>query len=197
MVGLCGSEGAELSARSLATRADERVDPAIDIDAIYRDHAQFLARVIARLTGDDASVDDLLQESFIAAFRKQHTYDGTAAIRTWLYGIASRLALQHRRSQRRGGLFRQRLQAEPLTPSSSPLQVVERTQNRARLYHALQSIPDAHREVVVLYELEGLEGVQVSEMLGIPEGTVWTRLHHGRKKLLAALQRDRSAEGRP
>jgi RNA polymerase sigma-70 factor (ECF subfamily) len=64
------------------------------------------------------------------------------------------------------------------------------------LYRALQCIPDAQREVVVLYELEGLEGAQVSEMLGIPEGTVWTRLHHGRKKLLAALQRDHR-EGRP
>ena len=191
----CGSTAFELGVSASAIVQDS-AEARLDINALYRNHAQFLARILARLTGDPGSVEDLLQETFLVAFRKRDQYDDAASERAWLYGIASRLALQHRRSRRRFGLFRQRLEVEPATPPPSPPQDVEVAQNRARLYTALQALPAAQREAVVLYELEGLEGTAASKLLAIPEGTFWTRLHHGRKKLVVALRRELRKESK-
>ena len=163
--------------------------PAVDIDTLYGEHAGFLSRVLIRLVGDGAHVDDLVQETFLVAYRKRATFDGRSAPRTWLYGIAANLALRHRRSRGRFaralGLFAD----EPTAHPASPDRDLERARAATLVRTTLDRLPFKQREVFVLYELEELEGPQIAELLAIPVNTVWTRLHHARKRFQELIRK--------
>jgi RNA polymerase sigma-70 factor (ECF subfamily) len=164
--------------------------PALDLDVLYAEHAGFLGRVLVRLVGDGAHVDDLLQETFVVAFRRRDRFDGTSAPRTWLYGIAARLAMRHRRGAGRWLRALAGFTAEPRTDSApGPDADVDRAHARAAIRDALEHLPFKQREVFVLYELVELDGPQIAEMLGIPVGTVWTRLHHARRRFQDVMRR--------
>jgi RNA polymerase sigma-70 factor, ECF subfamily len=162
-----------------------------DIDALYAEHAQFIGRVLARLTGDGAHVDDLIQETFIVAFKKRETFDGRSTHRTWLYGIASRLALRHRRSLGRWLRALGGFADEPAEIVVAPDResAIDRERARTVVEDVLAKLPFKHREVFVLYELEELEGADIARMLDIPINTVWTRLHHARKRFQDAMRK--------
>ena len=165
--------------------------PVLDIDAIYAEHAPFISRVLIRLVGDGAHIDDLIQETFLVAYRKRDTFDGRSAVRTWLYAIASRLAMRHRRGV---GRFLRALDVfaeEPVRVSADPQTDLERMQAATLVRSVLDRLPFKQREVVVLYELEEIDGAEIADILAIPINTVWTRLHHARKELAATLRRER------
>jgi RNA polymerase sigma-70 factor (ECF subfamily) len=164
--------------------------PALDIDRLYAEHAGFLGRVLVRLVGDGAHVDDLLQEIFVIAFRRRGTFDGSSAPRTWLYGIATRVAMRHRRGAGRWLRALAGLTAEPrVETAAAPDADVERARASALVRDALDRIPFKQREVFALYELEELDGQQIAALLDIPIGTVWTRLHHARKRFEDVIRR--------
>jgi RNA polymerase sigma-70 factor (ECF subfamily) len=179
-------------ARAEEAVANDRSE--LDIDAIYTEHAPFIARVLVRLVGDGAHVDDLLQETFIVAYRKRDRYDGTSAVRTWLYGIAARLAMRHRRGAGRFvralGLYAD----EPVRAATEPGDALERERASRMVRAVLDRLPFKQREVFVMYELEELEGTQIAELIGIPVGTVWTRLHHARKRFEELMRKQIARE---
>jgi RNA polymerase sigma-70 factor (ECF subfamily) len=161
----------------------------LDIDELYAEHAPFLARVLVRLVGDGPHVDDLLQETFVVAWRKRAQFDGRAAVRTWLYAIAGRLAMRHRRGAARWLRALGVLGEQPERVAANPADELERARAAAAVRAVLDRLPFKQREVVVLYELEGLDGPEIAELVGIPVNTVWTRLHHGRKKFEELMRR--------
>jgi RNA polymerase sigma-70 factor (ECF subfamily) len=163
---------------------------ALDIDALYVDHAPFIGRVLARLTGAGPHVDDLIQETFIVAFRKRASFDGRSAARTWLYGIAANLAMRHRRGVGRWLRALGVLSDEPGDPITvRPDHDLDRARAATAVHEVLAQLPFKQREVFVLYELEELEGQAIAAMLDIPINTVWTRLHHGRKRFQDAMRK--------
>ena len=131
----------------------------------------------------------------VVAHRKRASFDGRAAVRTWLYGIAAHLAMRHRRGAGRWRRLLGSYAEEAPRVAASPEGELDRARAAQLLRSALDRLPFKQREVVVLYELEELEGADIAELLGIPINTVWTRLHHGRKRLqeLMLRQLDRSA----
>ena len=74
---------------------------------------------------------------------------------------------------------------EPRTPQHE----LERREQSARLYQALDRLPDVYRTALILYELEELPGEEVARLTGVPLGTVWVRLHRGRERLMQILSR--------
>jgi RNA polymerase sigma-70 factor (ECF subfamily) len=168
--------------RSAPVEAVATAAAGFDVERAYAEHAPFLARVIQRLLGDAPQVDDLLQETFIVAFRKRGEFRGDAAERTWLYAIATHLCLRHRRGARRFDALRRRFAGQPDRPPARPDDDLEREERAAFVRAILLELPFAQREVFALYELEGLDGRAIAELLAIPIGTVWTRLHHGRER---------------
>jgi RNA polymerase sigma-70 factor (ECF subfamily) len=164
--------------------------PALDVTQAYNEHAAFIGRVIRRLLGEGPHIDDLIQETFIVAHRKAEQYDGRAAVRTWLYGIASRLCMHHRRGASRFSLFKGRLanQDPPPTPER-PDQSLEQRQAVDLVNQVVAKMPFKQREVFVLYEIEELEGKDIAQMLDIPLGTVWTRLHKARQTFERLMRR--------
>jgi RNA polymerase sigma-70 factor, ECF subfamily len=167
----------------------------LDVNALYREHGELIGRVIRRYVGDGPQVDDLLQETFVVAFKQRERFEGRSRVDTWLYGIAANLCRRWHRGQRRFGLFTGRLAVREVDePAPAPGEDLERRQVIRGVQRALDELPFEQREVVVLFELEGKDGAACAELLGIPEGTVWTRLHKGRQRLKKILTRQAARE---
>jgi len=178
------------SAAAMACRRD-----AIDavLDRIYECHVADVDRWVRRLAGPREDVEDLVHEVFLIAVRRRGSFRGDASIKTWLFRIAHNVVRGRRRSERvRHWLFARHAEKLPAeaVPIVTPLEAIEQHEQSARLYAALDRIPDDYRVALILYEIEGLSGEQVAEFLGVPLGTVWVRLHRGRAKLFHELSRE-------
>lgn len=167
----------------------------LDIDQLYQEHAAFVGRVIRRFIGDGAYVDDLLQDTFVTAFKKRGDFAGRSSVETWLYGIARNLCFRHVRGRRRFAFFQSRYAAQSVeTPVALPSDGLQRRQAAAQVQRVLARLPFKQREVVVLYDLESREGQEIAAMIGVPIGTVWTRLHQARQTIEKAMRRELAME---
>jgi RNA polymerase sigma-70 factor (ECF subfamily) len=135
----------------------------------------------------EAEVDDVCQEVFVQVFRYLGRFQHRAQLTTWLYKIclsqAARLRRRHKVIQALGRLFGAR---EASTIQAS-LDVPEAELAR-RTAAALAELSETHREVFVLYELQGLTCEQIAEIVGCPLPTVWSRLHYGRLEFRRAVE---------
>jgi len=148
------------------------------MEAVARGDEQALASLIeryaarihahlCRMTGDRDDADDLLQDTWVRVARGARRFDPGRRVRPWLYGIASNLARdRHRRRQVRA---RPPL-AEPAAAGSGPLEHID-------LRDRLAGLPDRLREVVLLRYYGDLDEAEMAAALGIPRGTVKSRLH--------------------
>lgn len=149
-------------------RGDERALASLIERYAARIHAH-----LCRMTGDRDDADDLLQETWVRVARGARGFDATRRVRPWLYGIASNLATDlHRRRQvrARAGL------AEPARPEARPLERIDLRQRLARL-------PARLREVLLLRYYDDLSEAEMAEALGVPRGTVKSRLHGAIREL--------------
>jgi RNA polymerase sigma-70 factor (ECF subfamily) len=163
----------------------------LDVAALYAEHAPFIGRVIKRLLGDGSHVDDLLQETFIVAYKKRGAFDGRADVKTWLYGIAANLCMRHRRGAFRFLRLRERYQGSvdlASGPESPEMQMARREDVEA-VRKAIDKLPFNQREVFILFELEGMEGGDIAKLTNLPLGTVWTRLKKAREQFLKLMRR--------
>ena len=146
-----------------------------------------------RLTGSADDALDLLQDAFLRAFEKLDGFHGESSFYTWVYRIAVNLALSGRRrhrSVRVGTLVRGDSALDPpsdpsRTDPSLPLELRERD---AIIQGALNALADDHRAVVVMKEYDGLRYEEIAATLGVPVGTVRSRLHRARLELRDRLQ---------
>lgn len=170
----------------------EAASTATDVRGLYRLYAPSLHSVLRRLAPTGADADDLLQEVFVVALRRPQSLLTADSPRAWLYGVAVRVAAASRRRARVRAFLG--LDAAGNTPSEENPQLdAERRQLARQVHRALAKLSDAKREVLVLFELEGLSGQEIAAALGCPLKTVWSRLHHGRLELethLAAVRRE-------
>ncbi len=171
---------------------------ALDIEDLFKRHGAFVRRSIERFVGAGPHVDDLLQETFVVAFKKRSSFDPErAAVTTWLYGIAANICRRHGRSQRRWGFFFDRLERQEVAPTVLLQdEQLERQQAKDLVAAALAKLPEKQREVFALYELEELDGPAIAELLAVPIGTVWTRLHHARHAFDKVMRRQISKSER-
>jgi RNA polymerase sigma factor (sigma-70 family) len=156
---------------------------------LFDRYAADIHHYAARRLGASAA-DDLVAETFLVAFRRRGSYDtGRSQARPWLYGIATTLIARQRRSERR--LYRA-LARTGLDPLPEPIadQVVRRVAaqgQQRRLAAALAGLSPADREVLLLLAWGGLSYAEIAEALGVPVGTVRSRLHRARRKVREAL----------
>ena len=164
---------------------------------VFDRHAPAIYRFIARRLGGDVA-DDLVSEVFLIAFQRREGYDQAQAdARPWLYGIATNLISRRRREEVRF------LRAIARTAISLPIesvddQVAERVDAQAvsrQLAAALATLPGLHRDTVMLIA-SGLSHHEAALALGVPAGTVASRLARARPKLRAALGGQNPAQTR-
>ena len=143
------------------------------------------------MTANSADAEDLAQETFVRAFRGLRRFRGESSFRNWLYSIAANAARTRRGEQtRRAPVWETRIEGDALperhlaSAESSPEQTV---MYRQALDRALASLPDPLRAAVVLRDVEGLEYRDIAATLGIPVGTVMSRIFRARRLLRPML----------
>jgi RNA polymerase sigma-70 factor (ECF subfamily) len=167
--------------------------PADSVDAIYEGHVAQVKRWARRLAGPGADLEDLVHDVFLVVLKKGFESRGEAAIDTWLFSVTHHVVRSKRRRRQLRELLlgRHREMLVPASPST-PQQDIERSERLARLYRALDRLPDRYRTTLVLYELEELSGERVAELTGTRLGTVWVRLHRARERLAVLLAQEES-----
>jgi RNA polymerase sigma-70 factor (ECF subfamily) len=175
-----------------ATRAEGRAS--LDLDRLYEEHADFVWRAVANLAGPHLEPEDLVQDVFVQACRSSQNFQGRASVRTWLYSLALGVVSNARRRAR----FRRFLGLEEARDAAasdpSAQDRVEKEQTRRLVHAVLEKLPEKKRAVLILFELEGLRGEQIAEVMGCPLATVWSRLYHARQEFARQLERHERAE---
>ncbi|MFI6522483.1 RNA polymerase sigma factor [Spirillospora sp. NPDC050679] len=155
--------------------------------ALYDRHAPAIHRYAAQRLGADAA-DDLMAETFLIAFRKRRDYDlerGNA--RPWLYGIVTRLIARHRRTEVSRYRLLQRLGGETAAEPVESEAKVSAQALRGPLAQALATLPRAYRDTLLLVAWADLSYEETATALGVPVGTVRSRLSRARAKLRDAF----------
>jgi RNA polymerase sigma-70 factor (ECF subfamily) len=157
------------------------------LEAIYREHFDFVFRKAARLGGPGFDAEDAAQEVFLVVSRKLHTFNGTSAMTTWLYGITLNVVRRARRRQRLRLLFDGGERREEAAPPA--LDGAEVGEAKQIAYDVLDKLSGKHREVFILSEFEGLSCEEIGQMVGCKVETVWSRLHYARKEFSQRLKK--------
>lgn len=140
---------------------------------------------------------DIVQEGFIRVHKHLGTFQGTSSFSTWLYRIIMNLAIDHHRRSRRAqsvpldAVRDDGLAGAALLPhraDGDPGRSVFRKELVREIQAALDALPEHHRKVILLREVEGLSYEEIASVLEVPKGTVMSRLFHARKKLQLALR---------
>ncbi len=156
----------------------------------YDAHHAHVRAFARRLIGEEPAAEDLVQETFLALPRALRRFRGDSTLRTYLTSIAIQHARHFVRAAARRRAAEERLSREPRTPSETPADDVSRARLAARLLRALDTLPLEQRAAVVLCEVEERTSVEAARILGIPEGTVRTRLFHAKRKLADVLAKE-------
>ena len=164
-------------------------DPeALDCAALFDAHASFVWRVLKRHGVPERELPDACQEVFLVVHRRGSAFEGRSTVRTWLYGIAARVAL----GMRRKAHLRREVLTDEIPEQQhgvTPLASAEQRQQLGLIESALSSLSDVKREVFALYELEGMTMAEVALALGVPENTALSRLYAARDHVRAFVQR--------
>jgi RNA polymerase sigma-70 factor (ECF subfamily) len=171
-----------------------RAEPLVFTD-VYDAFFPYIWRSVQRLGVAPAYVDDVVQETFLVVYRKLGSFEGRSSLKTWLYGIALRVARAHRlrfRAAREVALDATLVGGAG--DKSRPDEAAE-TSEAARLVNALlDKMDDDQREVFVLAELEQLSAPEIADALGVKLNTVYSRLRLGRSAFAEAAARHRARE---
>jgi RNA polymerase sigma-70 factor (ECF subfamily) len=173
--------------------ADPAVLSAIDGDVaalgnLYDEHHAAVHKFACRMLGEQGAWD-VVQETFLTLPKALKRWNGQGALRTFIIGIAVNHARHHVRSSARRRRAMDKFSLEPEGGSESPERSAEQQRLSTLLLRALDELSYEHRSVFVLCEVEERTSREVSDILGVPEGTVRTRLFHARAKLRAALEK--------
>jgi RNA polymerase sigma-70 factor (ECF subfamily) len=184
--GQAGGHGPHVSAPRLALVPDPPpTDPGFA--AAYREHHAFVWRILRHLGVPEALIDDTLQEVFLVVYRRWDRYDPESSLRSWLYGIARRVAADLRRGDRRR---ERRLQAVPApTAPAGPEQALAQAEAADFVDRFLAGLDDDKREVFLLAEVEHLSAPEISAATGVKLNTVYSRLRTARARFSRAMER--------
>ena len=153
---------------------------------LYDRYAPLMHRFASALGVPAEEREDAVQDIFIAVFRSLKHFRGEAQLSTWIYRIAARHAIRLGQRRRARETMRIAMTKEDLPVVTDPS---ERSAQLATLDRMLGKLPPKKRTVLVLFEIEGLSAKEISDVIGCPENTVWSRLHHARSEMVKAARR--------
>jgi RNA polymerase sigma-70 factor (ECF subfamily) len=158
--------------------------------ALLDRHMDRLYRLAVSLVGNSADAEDVLQETFAGAYRGLDRFEGRSSVGTWLTRILVMQTARFRRDRRRkrmDSLDSFPLAAGPHEPSSRAPLASGSVDARIDIQAALLQLSPAHRQVLVLREFEQMSYEEIADVLGVPQGTVESRLHRARSDLREKL----------
>lgn len=183
----------EMSDEELMHQLQSGVEVAFNL--LVERYRERLASYLYHFLHDEDQAQDLLQETFLRLFRNRHSYEPIAKFSTWLYTIAGNLARSEYRRRKRhrthslymegdGEEFEIPIPSEILAPD----RFAERGIHSQRIHEALEELSDDFREVIILRDVQLLSYEEISEITGLPMGTVKSRINRGRGKLQEKLK---------
>ena len=149
-----------------------------------------------RLVDSPEDAADVVQDAFLNAFQSLHTFKGDSEFYTWMYRIAFNSAITFRRKKRvvisldAGGSGERGLEPDDPSEYVKPGAALEKSEEEALLHAALNRLSGEHREVLLLKDIEGMKYEDMAEVLGVPIGTIRSRLHRARLELRDLLAPD-------
>ncbi len=162
-------------------------------EQIVRQHWRKVFNVAYKFVGRHDEAEDLTQDIFLKIFKALKTFDRRANFQTWIISISRNLCIDHYRSVRKE---RQTIaknvdsnDLQPASPERGPYAQAEHQDLRAQLRQALETLPITLRTAVVLRDLQELSYQEIADRLGLPEGTVKSRINRGRIELAHQLRR--------
>jgi len=159
---------------------------------VYREHIDFVIRTTRHLGVPDPYVEDVVHDVFVVVHRRLADYDGRATMRSWLYGIARRVVLHHKRGFTRA---RAREAQAPEPPQQIDAEeAVARRQAAQMVRDCLDALDPAQRTVFVLADIEGMSAPEIAQTVGAKLNTVYSRLRLGRQKFERALAQHSQAD---
>jgi RNA polymerase sigma-70 factor, ECF subfamily len=175
------------AARSAPAEASE------SFEAVYRAHFAMVWRVLRRFGVPDRDLPDAAQDVFVVVHRKLAEFDGRSRISTWLYAICLRVASDRRRRapSRHEVASDERDDGRVSGATTEPWEITER---RALLQAALDAMPLEQRTVFALFELEGMTGEEIADVVEAPLATVHSRLRLSRETFRRVVGRARARE---
>jgi len=146
---------------------------------LYERYADRVFRYALTLLRDRHLAEEVVQETMVAVWNGSRTFRGTAQVSTWIFGIARNQAHSLLRRESRG----ERVPDEPaVLPDPA-----EQVEVQDRVLAAVEGLPEEQREVVFLAFYEGLSYREIARILGVPEGTVKSRMYHAKRNLAEVL----------
>ncbi|MGE3151548.1 MAG: RNA polymerase sigma factor [Nitrospiraceae bacterium] len=174
----------------------------LSFDDLYREHVDRIFRYAQRLCGEPEAAKDVVQDTFLNAYRGYKDFRGESQVSTWLYTIASRVCQRLRR--KRKGQPERELSLEDFIPTTdgelrlqipveglTPEEALVNKQLRRALDQAIGRLPPKYRMVLVLRDMEGISAREVGAVMGLNERAVKSRLHRAR----LFVRRELSARG--
>ena len=164
--------------------------------ALVERHQRRAFTIAVGMVRDENDARELVQEAFLRVYRGLGSFQGGSSFFTWLYRIVMNLAidLMRKPGRRDVELQENRVVEEdadfPLVSridGADPLNVIRRREIAARIQAALDSLPDYHRGVILMREVEGMSYEEMAQAMGVSKGTIMSRLFHARQKLQRAL----------
>lgn len=156
---------------------------------LYARHGASLLGYLLSLTADQGLAEEVLQDTLVAVWRSAARFGGKSTVRTWLIGVARRQA--HNALRRRGLPLAEAATLDALAerpaPDPTPEDAVLADADRAALADAIRRLPTAQREVLALVFGQDLSYQEAADAMGIPVGTVRSRLHHAKRALRTLL----------
>jgi RNA polymerase sigma-70 factor, ECF subfamily len=172
--------------------------PLLSFEAVYHAYFPQVVRWMRAMMIPPADIEDAAQEVFLVAQRKLSGFHGDN-IAGWLYRIADLTA----RNYRRLAWFKHLFACEPsddvldaLTMGRTPAVTLEQKEDQRSLARMLSRMSAKRRETLLMFEVEGYSGAEIASLHGVPIKTVWTRLHHARKDLVAMVETARKQRER-
>jgi RNA polymerase sigma-70 factor (ECF subfamily) len=167
-------------------------------ETIVRQHWRKVFNLAYKFVGKHDEAEDLAQDIFLKIFKALATFDRRANFQTWLISISRNLCIDHYRSVRKEReTIAREVDASTLSPTSheiGPLVALERRDLRELLRQALEHLPPTLRTAVVLRDLQELSYQEIADQLGLPEGTVKSRINRGRIELARQIRRMQASQ---
>ncbi|MEZ4221181.1 MAG: RNA polymerase sigma factor [Polyangiaceae bacterium] len=162
--------------------------------AIYDEHFDFVWRSLRRLGLHEDDIPDAVQDVFLIVHRKLATFRGESKMTTWLFGISMRVAAdRRRRAHVRREVVTDTL-PEQADPNSDVMKDVAAREGAALLEEILEEMSPKQRTVFVLFELHGVPCEEISTLMGVPLGTVYSRLRLARECFRRSIDRRQAGE---
>lgn len=164
--------------------------------ALVERHQRRAFTIAVGLVRDENDAREIVQEAFLRVYRGLASFQGGSSFFTWLYRIVMNLAIDLKRKPGRRDVELQesRVVEEdadfPLVSridGADPVDVLRRREIAARIHTALDALPDIHRGVILMREIEGMSYEEMAQAMGVSKGTIMSRLFHARQKLQRAL----------